>query len=61
MECWAQVVATHPVEAVVALATVGVGAMVGVMVRSRLQALVHMLTLLAGTLAASRNGGEKHR
>ncbi len=58
MECWAQMVAAHPVESIVALCSIGVGTMLGRMVHSRLQAVANWVVLLVGHIAA-KIGGER--
>lgn len=60
MECWAQFVAAHPTESIVALATIGVGTMVGSMAKTRLQALVNIVVLAVGHVVAKMGGDKRN-
>jgi hypothetical protein len=46
----AQAVATHPVESVLTVASIGLMTLLGQMLRSRLQAIVDIIVLLLGTV-----------
>ena len=59
MECWAQIVAAHPTESVLLLASIGVGTMLGRMAHSRLQAVVDWFVLLLGYVAAKIGGDRR--
>lgn len=58
MECWAQMVAAHPVESIVALCSIGVGTMLGKAAHSRLQAVANWL-VLAACYVAAKIGGDR--
>lgn len=54
----AQVVAAHPTESVLLLASIGVGTMLGKIAHSRLQAVANWL-VLAACYVAAKIGGDR--